>query len=315
VSDVRQPERESFETLPCERATEFIALLRPTNPQWLAERDARCNWIFRGQPDAVVDLTPTAWRASALTHPLRRQIDGELAKEGVLQNYAQQAQLSFRANDADFLRAVIGQRLFEYTVVQEFIAGIDHLGLPIPGGASSLPAWTEDIFDVQQTFFRGRTTFHPAFALARHHRMPSRLLDWTANPLVAAFFASEPCDPALALSDSVAVWACNRNVQSERGRPPVLLYVPERSAIGFLHAQDGLFTFIARASSHFHPTRGWPRFEDCAIPKDLVKVTLPKSEIPNLRRLLSAEGINRPKLMPTHDNVAAWLNQQWEGLP
>jgi FRG domain len=226
----------------CKSASEFIALLRPSNPRWLAPGDSRCSCIFRGQTDAAFDLTPTAWRPRALTHPLRQQIDAELSNESVLRQHVEQTEGLTYSAAASWIRPVFVQRLFEYRVVQEFIAGVDRLGWPIPGGAFSFPNWYEDILDSRQSFYRGATSFHPAFALARHHGMPSRLSDWTKNPLTAAFFPSEQSE--VELSDRIAVWAYR--VSKGRGhlppgRPQLRVLEVERSNIGFLHAQEGLF--------------------------------------------------------------------------
>jgi hypothetical protein len=208
---------------------------------------------------------------------------------------------------------VLAQRLFEYQAVQEFIKAIDRLGLPIPGGAFAFPKWSDDLLELQQSFWQGATTFHPAFALARHHGMPSRLSDWTENPLTAAFFASEPSERSL--SDRLAVWAYDTLSESPQGRPRVRTFLVERSSIGFLHAQEALFLYIPGGNSLYSRHGRWPSFEESAAEEALVKLTLPKSEIPQLRRLLAAEGIDRPRLKPPHDHVADWLNEQWTERP
>lgn len=44
--------------------------------------------------------------------------------------------------------------------------------------------------------------------LARHHGVPSQLLDWTESPYIASFFAFEESSPTS--GESVAVWVFDR---------------------------------------------------------------------------------------------------------
>jgi hypothetical protein len=53
---------EKFET-----AEEFLETLRITNRRWISKQNNwDTPWIFRGQPDANMQLIPTAWRDSKL---------------------------------------------------------------------------------------------------------------------------------------------------------------------------------------------------------------------------------------------------------
>ncbi len=85
----------------------------------------------------------------------------------------------------------------------------------------------------------------------------------------------------------------------------------DRSEIGFLNAQEGLFTYIGGADANYLLDGAWPRYERLLPAGSLVKHTLAANAIWELKRLLFAEGISKAHLMPTHDNVTQALRDVW----
>ena len=139
-------------------------------------------------------------------------------------------------------------------------------------------------------------------ALAQHHALPTRLLDWSTNPLVAAWFACEN-EESSAAGGLHMIWVPAHEIADEVDDPfdltlrgVTLVRVPPRAAR--ITAQQGLF------SLHPDPTAEWdPR----AAPVRYEKLEIPVAEKPYFRQALHAFGINRGRLMIDLDGVCATL--------
>lgn len=55
--------------------------------------------------------------------------------------------------------------------------------------------------------------------LARHHGLPSAILDWTTSPYIAAFFAMS--DPGAAKSENVSIWILDRRTFVAEDHPNI----------------------------------------------------------------------------------------------
>jgi hypothetical protein len=117
----------------------------------------------------------------------------------------------------------------------------------------------------------------------------------------------------------IAVWAYNFGSFDKRRTYFDPLTVP-RHRHGFLHAQDGLFLYVAknRADRHFKQHGEWPSFEqimeenhDPKYPTVFRCLTLPGDKVEELQVQLVRRRLTVAHLMPTLDNVTEALKQRW----
>lgn len=211
---------------------------------------------------------------------------------------------------------ITSHALTEMRLVQMFVELADRVGLPIPYERvdkvelfRDMMKLTEDIHEdkYDPNLLRIQISENSInYALAQHHGVPTRLLDFTHRPLVAAFFAGA-IEPQLESTPSgCAVYAIDVD---QLKRTSIHLVRHRMSQIGFLQAQHGIFLYDTLADAkwlngdHEH----WEPFET-ELKKiaysGVYKICLQLTECEDLLDQLRKKGIAKPFLMPSYDNVA-----------
>jgi len=283
-----------------DNAARLLAALRINSSESPIRDASPYQWVFRGHANASWTLLPTAIRPGT--------------------------RLGFYDDRPVFVSQGCGAATRhmdgEFRALHQFAELADRVGLPVPGLSGLLPflpfASDEHVVGSQI----GTSDWPPRellelLAIAQHHGVPTRLLDFTFSPLAALFFAcgGGDADKNADESGDLAVWALD--LKWIRQQPYQFRVVEaQRSSNPFLRAQKGAFV-LDRRICDWREDSPTPCLEKRIRDESqnesegpvLVRFTMPRSETTEALRLLALENIDYAHLMPSFDNVVKALRR------
>ncbi|MFJ2282084.1 FRG domain-containing protein [Pseudomonas sp. NPDC087803] len=277
------------------------------------------NYIFRGHSNANYLLSPVSMR--------------EENKESIWDCSRAYASIEGSTTDNDYSLAYV-----EYQLIRDFYRESDARGLHVPISERLRAKLHRKVdFHTMSSWIDGEMWLPDDLlevaALAQHYGVATRLLDWSYDPFVAAFFASKPSGK---IDGNLCIWGLDAGfvdtVKTIGGSNfPLKLVTPHYSGNPNLFAQSGLFShWASRVPGLRRITSGDIRelppvdrrpldllvkeylnmTEKDEVGTVFIKLVLPNSESLELARQLRKFGYGPAKLFPGYEGVALELKER-----
>lgn len=264
-------------------ARQLIEFVSPLNAQWASGR-----YIFRGQPSDQHSLIPSVCRRGA----------GSFACDSPRRIFG---------------TSITAQVNFEIEVLKRFLDGCDRSGLAVPGYTSEIKKL---LTENPGSFLSSNTPWPPSdlyqiMAVAQHYDVPTRLLDWTEKAFVACYFAAASANFKIDSMNPppLAIWALD-TTYADSWETVEVIRTPGGTSKNQA-AQSGLFTTHKIKDCNQSGLYQADALEGVAEiyrssnnPAQLIKMTLPIGEAPELLTLCSQFGVDSSTLFPGYYGVA-----------